>query len=163
MGVMDEPVENGVCKGGIADDLMPLFDRNLTGDEGRGALVAIFEDFEKVSLLGFGEDGQAPIVQNQELDAPERLEEPAIAAIAAGQRQRLEEARDTLIENAFSVTAGFVPERAGDPTFPDAGWTRDKEPFGSIDPAAGDKFLEQRAVDAARRAQVDILDDGVLA
>ena len=38
-----------------------------------------------------------------------------------------------------------------------------RQPFGAVDPVAGDELLEQRAVDAARRSQIDVLDDGVLA
>ena len=56
-----------------------------------------------------------------------------------------------------------MAEGAGDPAFADAGRPRDQEPFGAIDPVAVDEFLEQRAVDAARRAQIDVFDDGVLA
>ena len=56
---------NGVAERRIADDLMLLFDRNQAGDQGRGALVAIFGNIEKFALLGFGEDRQSQIVQKQ--------------------------------------------------------------------------------------------------
>ena len=55
-----------------------------------------------------------------------------------------------MIENAFSVTTGFVPERARDPTLADAGRPCDQKPLGAIDPVAGDELLEKSAVDAAR-------------
>ena len=35
MSVVDEAVENGVGERRIADDLVPLLDRNLTGDDSR--------------------------------------------------------------------------------------------------------------------------------
>ena len=37
MGVMNESVEDGVAEGGIADDVMPVFDGELARDEGRAA------------------------------------------------------------------------------------------------------------------------------
>ena len=60
MGVVDEAVEDGVGERGIADDVVPLIDRNLAGDQNRRALMAVFEDFEEVSLLVFGELGEPP-------------------------------------------------------------------------------------------------------
>jgi len=62
MSVVDEAVENGVGERWAADDLMPLLDRNLAGDEGRGALVAILDDFEEIALLRLGEGRQTPVV-----------------------------------------------------------------------------------------------------
>ena len=64
VGVVDEAVEDGVGERGVADDLVPLLDRNLAGDQNRRALVAILEDFEEIALLGLGELRQAPIIQN---------------------------------------------------------------------------------------------------
>ena len=62
---MDEAVEDGVGEGGVADDLAPLLDRNLTGDDRRRALMTVFEDLEDVALFRLGEDGKAPVVQDQ--------------------------------------------------------------------------------------------------
>ena len=49
MGVVNETVQDGVAQGGVADDIVPMFDRNLAGDDGRGATVAIIEDLQKVA------------------------------------------------------------------------------------------------------------------
>ena len=70
-------------RGGVADDLAPLLDRNLTGDDRGRALMTVFEDLEDVALFRLGEDGKAPVVQDQELDASEGFEHAAVAAIAA--------------------------------------------------------------------------------
>ena len=53
----------------FADDLAPLLDRNLAGDDRRNTLMTVFDDFEEISLLGLGERRQAPVVQDQELGA----------------------------------------------------------------------------------------------
>ena len=34
MGVVDEPVENGVSQSGVADGLVPMIDGELAGDDG---------------------------------------------------------------------------------------------------------------------------------
>ena len=71
MGVVNETVHDRVGESRIADNFVPLLDGNLAGDDDRGALVAIFEDFEEIALLGMGERGEPPIIQNQELNASE--------------------------------------------------------------------------------------------
>ena len=57
---------------------MPLLDRNLAGDDGRSALMAVLEDLEEIALFQLGEDRQAPVVQDQELDAREAFEQAAV-------------------------------------------------------------------------------------
>ena len=34
MGIVDEPVENGVGQSWVADGLVPVIDRQLAGDDG---------------------------------------------------------------------------------------------------------------------------------
>ena len=41
VSIVDEAVEDGVGDGRIGDDIVPIFDRHLAGDDGRSALVAI--------------------------------------------------------------------------------------------------------------------------
>ena len=69
MGVVDEAVEDGVGEGRIADDLVPVLDRHLAGDDGGGAPVAVVDDLEQVAALLAGERREAPIVEDEQLDA----------------------------------------------------------------------------------------------
>ena len=62
MGVVNEAVEDGVSDGGIGDDLVPMLDRHLAGDDGRSALMAIVDDFEEIATLLAGKRGEAPVV-----------------------------------------------------------------------------------------------------
>ena len=68
-----------------------------------------------------------------------------------------------MVEDGAVVAAGLVAERAGDPALADAGRAGDEQVLVPLDPVAGGELLEQRAVEAARRLQIDVLDDGVLA
>jgi hypothetical protein len=56
-----------------------------------------------------------------------------------------------------------VAERRGEPAFADAGRPTQDQVLVGIDPTALGELLEQRAVEAARCAVVDILDDGLMA
>ena len=46
--VPEESVQDGVAEGGIADDIVPVFDGHLAGEQGATAGIAVVEDFEEV-------------------------------------------------------------------------------------------------------------------
>ncbi len=69
MSVVHEPIEDGVCDSGIAEELMPVFDRELAGDNGGAALRPIFNYFEEVGGLLSGERLHREIIQHQDFDA----------------------------------------------------------------------------------------------
>lgn len=48
MGVVDEPVEDSLGIGRIADHLMPCRDWQLAGDDRRAAVITFFEDLEQI-------------------------------------------------------------------------------------------------------------------
>jgi hypothetical protein len=74
VSVVDEAVEDGVGDGRIGDDIVPIFDRHLAGDDGRSALVAIIDDFEEIATLLAGERREAPIVKDEQIDPRMHLE-----------------------------------------------------------------------------------------
>src|SRR6266436_9579036 len=53
MGVVNDPVEDGVGEGWLADQVMPAIDRDLAGDQGGAAAVAVLDNCQHVmTLLG---------------------------------------------------------------------------------------------------------------
>ena len=48
MCAIEQSVEDGVAEGGIADDLVPVFDGDLAGEKRAAAGVAVVEDLEEV-------------------------------------------------------------------------------------------------------------------
>ena len=69
---MDEPVEYGVGVSRLGDHLMPLRHRELAGDDGGAAAVALFQDFEEIVTGLIVERLEPPIIEDQELGAAER-------------------------------------------------------------------------------------------
>lgn len=53
--------------------------------------------FEQVAALGGGERREAPVVEDQQFGAGDGLEGAGVSAVASGERQRLEEARDAVV------------------------------------------------------------------
>ena len=48
MGVVEEPGGDGVAEGGITDDVVPMVDGDLAGEQRAAAGVAVVEDLEEV-------------------------------------------------------------------------------------------------------------------
>ena len=66
MSVVEQPVEDGVAEGGIADDLVPVIDGDLAGDEGGLSCVSVVEDLEEVTASEVVEAGEPPIIKNEQ-------------------------------------------------------------------------------------------------
>jgi hypothetical protein len=127
VGVMDQAVEDGVGVGGIADQRMPLIDRELAGDDGGAAAVAVLKDLQEV-VAGRGvERLEAPIVEDEKIDSAERAQDAGVAAVAARQSEIGEQPRNALIEHGTIVAAGLVAERRGEPALADAGGSADQQ------------------------------------
>ena len=70
---------------------MPFVDGDLTGENGRTAPIAFLEDLVKVTTGTAVQRFEAPIVEDQELDAGEAAQDAGIAAVTAGEREFGEE------------------------------------------------------------------------
>ena len=137
---------------------MPLIDGELAGDDGGAVAVAVLEDLQEV-VAGRGvERLEAPVVEDEKIDAAERAQQARVAAVTARQGQIAEQSRDALIEHGAIVAAGFVAERRGEPALADAGRAADQEIDAVADPATLNEAGEQRTVEPARGAVVDVLD-----
>ena len=128
---------------------MPAIHRDLAGDQGGAAAVAVFDDFQHVVALLGAERFEAPIIEDQQLDAAEGAHQPRVAAVATGQREIAEHPRNALVQHRAVVAACFVAEGASQPAFADTGRPFDDQVLRLVDPAAGDQGLEQGAVETA--------------
>jgi hypothetical protein len=142
---------------------VPFVDRDLAGEDGRAAAVAILEDLVEI-VTGAGVEGfKAPIIEDQQLNPSEAAQDPSIASVTARQGEVGEQLGHPLIEHRAVVTTGLVAESAGQPALADAGGPAQEQIVVRVDPFAAGELLEQGAVETARRAIIDVLDNGVLA
>src|SRR5665647_1288039 len=49
VSVVNEAVQDGVAEGGVSDNFVPMFDRDLAGNDGRGSSVAIIKVLQQVA------------------------------------------------------------------------------------------------------------------
>ena len=51
MGIVDDTVEDGVSESRSPDDIMPLVQRQLAGDQDGGVVVSVLDDFHEIAAL----------------------------------------------------------------------------------------------------------------
>ena len=62
MGVMNEAVEDGIGDASAAEELVPVTDGKLGGDDDGSGAVALLEGLEQVLLFPIGEAGETKII-----------------------------------------------------------------------------------------------------
>ena len=64
MGVVHEPVEDGVGDGWVGDHLVPVLYIHLARDDRAATAMPIVEDFEEIAALIWRQVGEAPVVED---------------------------------------------------------------------------------------------------
>ena len=70
MGVVNESAEAGVGISRVANEGVPLVDRDLTGEDGRATPIAFLEDLVEVTTGAGVERFEAPIVLSAGICSP---------------------------------------------------------------------------------------------
>lgn len=105
---MDKPVEDGISQGGVTDSFMPVGDRQLTGDDGRADIVAVFKYFQEIMSSLVIEWLKPPVIDDEELGSGQSGEHSSIPAIGSGNAQFLKEPGETKIRGSIILPAGFL-------------------------------------------------------
>lgn len=158
MRLVDEAIEDRVGQSGVADGFVPVVEGELAGDEGSSSAMAILEDFEQVAALGVGEGSEAEVIEEEEFGAGEPIKETRVGAIATSDGQVSEEAGETEVASGEALPTGAVSESTGEKAFTGAGGAGDEHDLVSADPVAASQAEQEGLVQAARRAEVDVLD-----
>ena len=59
---MNEAVEDGIGQRRLANGLVPMIDRQLTGDDGSPRAMAIFKDCEQITAMILGKRSHSEIL-----------------------------------------------------------------------------------------------------
>ena len=52
VSVVNEAIQDGVAEGWVADNVLPMFNGDLAGDDGGGTTVAVVQYLQKVAPFG---------------------------------------------------------------------------------------------------------------
>jgi len=158
MGIVNQAVQDGICDGGIADMIMPVFYGELTGNEGGCITVTLLDEFEELSSFGVVQRGQAQVIEDKEVRFGEFFHETSITAIGPSQGDLVEELREAEVEGTKAFAAGLLSESTGEEGFADSGGAGDEKVLVFSDPVAGDETEDHRLLDSPRGFVINVLD-----
>ena len=134
---MNEPVQDTVGDGRIADLLVPVSQRNLASEDGGTSGVAVVTDFQKVPAFAVGQWGHRPIIDDEHIDAGEPVEDFGEAAIDTRESQIAQQFWRAGIEGSEAVADGLLSQRAGEITFADTCGAENQNVLMLGDPPTG--------------------------
>ena len=95
---MHHAVEDRVGERGIAEGLMPVLDRQLTGDQRGAAIMTIFDNLEQVATIFIPEWRQSPVIENKHICLSQGCEHFPLASIPFRARQFVKKSGQTEVE-----------------------------------------------------------------
>src|SRR5271165_4295659 len=161
MAGVHDAVEDGVGQGWIVEIGVPMFNGQLTGDQGGFAGGAIVEQFEQVGAFGLADWCEAPIVEDQQIGAGELLQAAAEAAIAVGNAQFFEQAAEASVEDGKALATRGLAQGTGEPGLAEPGGAGDEDAVSGANPVGRGEAGELTWIETAGTARVEILNAGI--
>src|SRR4030095_1068353 len=127
MGIVEQPIADGVGQRRLPGVVMPLARGELARDDRRAAAVAVLENLKEIAPLLILHGREAPVVENEDIHARELAEQTAVTAVGAREREVVEEPGGPAVVRAVAATAGVVGQRTGDEALPGAGGAGDQD------------------------------------
>ena len=155
-------VKDGVAQRGVADDLVPLFDGQLAGDQGGPEVVAVLQDLEDIAAPLLGQGGQAPVVDNEQVDPGIGSEDPAVPAVRFGQGEVVEEPGRPQVKGAEAYAVCLVSQGPGQIALTGTGGAGDEAVVALADPLPSGQGEHELFVVSAPPDVVDVLERGIL-
>ena len=129
--VMDEAVDRGERHGGIGEDLAPLAERLVGGDEHGAAFVAGADELEQDAGLGLILGDVGEIVEDQEVEAVEPVDGGLEVEFAPRDLELLDEIGGAGEQDAPSVLDQGEADGCGEMALAAAGWA-EQEQIGAL-------------------------------
>lgn len=111
--------------------------------------MPVIEDVQETAPLLGRERLQAPIIQDQKLDARQRLEQAAVTSITA-REQQYRTTVEAMVKDRTIVAASLLAKGAGNKTLADASRPDDQQVLMTSNPIAADELGEEGLVEHAR-------------
>ena len=113
IGVVDDAIEDGVGESRVADDIVPLVEGELAGNERRAAAIAVLDDLHQIAPLVGGEPVRAPVVEDQQIGLDQGAEQAGEATVTVGKFEIGEQPRHAGVQHRVAIPARLLGERAG--------------------------------------------------
>jgi hypothetical protein len=103
VSVVKQSVKHGTDRGGISQQLAPVFHRPVRGDQGTGSLVAAHDNFEKFFGSRQGQLAHAEIVENKQRHRHQRLQAFLAGAVESRFGEFIQQGVSFAVENTVTL------------------------------------------------------------
>jgi hypothetical protein len=141
--------------------IVPVFDRELTGNKGRGNAVTLLDNFEELPSFRIAQRGQPQVIEDKQMRFGEFLHETSITAIGPSYGNLVEELREAEVEGPKALTTGVLSKSTSEEGFSDSGRATDEKVLMSPDPVTGDETGYHRFLDSSGGLVINVLDAGL--
>src|SRR5690606_22349156 len=146
---------------GVTQRGVPLVGGQLARDDGRGAIVAVFEDLEQVAAFVILEGSEQEVVEDEHVNLGEARELLGVAPVRAGDCELLEEPRNAREEGRVPASARGLCERGGEITLSASGLADANDVVTMLDPSAACEVTDDGFGEAAPRCGPYVLHTGI--
>src|SRR5712691_4845250 len=158
VAVVQEPVEDRRSENVVAEDLAPLPDELVGGDEKAALLVAASDELEEEMRRSLLEGQIAELVDDQELGLGVEGELVGELAVELGAGERTEQRGGAGEEYGMARLDDGASERDGEMSLAHARWPEEEHVFGLGDEAAGGELADEALVDRRLRLEVELVE-----
>ena len=160
IGVVDDPVTDGVGQGGIVQIFMPLAGIILGTEDGGGHLVPSLYQFQHIPGLRLLEGVEQPFIQDEQLLFPEFFHIVPVSAVSPGHRDLHQQIRQANIPDRVKAAAGSHAKGAGQVGLSGPGRSQDDDIVRFLEVGAGCQTQDLLPVQPSFRVVLNILDTG---
>jgi hypothetical protein len=111
---MEQAVQEGGDRGGVAEQLPPVLARTVRGEQRRRPLIAAHDDLQEILGRGLGQLPHPEIVEDQERDRGDGGQVRLAGALELGVGELLEQQMGFAIEDAVALLYGGEANRLGE-------------------------------------------------
>jgi hypothetical protein len=108
--VMNQPVENAIGEGRIADLFMPMNKWQLRGQDHRPALIPVIAKLQEIASFAIFQGSHGEVVEDQDVNARELSELAAKAPVDMRDSEVSEQLSGPFVQNREAIAAGFLCE-----------------------------------------------------
>lgn len=163
MSVVNNTVHDGIGQGGLGDELVPVFDRDLGGYDECMFVCHVFDEVVKDELIGFLERVEPEVVQDKEVVAGNLVQFFEVGTVCFVVEQLCKEFGRRSEEYFKPLETGGVTQGGCQERFSYSGGAGDQDVFPPLNKIAGGQLQDAGPVESlALGGEVDLFDHGIL-
>jgi hypothetical protein len=157
---VNQTIEDGISKRRVRKARVPFGYGHLRGHQRRGSVIAVIQDLEQILRLKPGQRIAEPVIEDQQLDAGQRVEEIGVGAVGMCESRLMQETGGTLEADVEVLAAGSVGKSTSQEGLAHSRGAEDEDVEVLVDPLTLGQLENESPFEATRGREVEVFDGG---